>query len=471
MRIEKCLVMLTILLALPLPAQVQLTYQQLRQYEGIYDYENNLKLTIAASPKDFLLYAIIAGAKYPLRPQGRDIFLNNQDKQVIFVRNERGEVIGYKQEGGPSEFVHKRLETTIAIPENAWYARADAKSGRYEYHYSLPENRDDGLLVGSITATELSPKLLTAMVAKVVDETYADVHSILIVKDGKLVFEEYFYEYDVNTPHQLRSATKSFISALVGIAIDKGFIKSNEEKILPYFKEYQSFDNPSEEKSSIRIVDLLTQQSGLDCNDWNWNSAGNESKMVQTDDWVKFILDLPMVNQPSVSATYCSGGVILLGRIVEEASGMPLRQFADKYLFGPLGIENYQWNFKPDKSSSETFCQLYLRPRDMAKFGLLFANNGKWKNQQIISVDWIRKSTDKYSILDDSDYGYLWWHHWLNVRGKRFNATLATGNGGQKIHIWTRLNMITVLTGGNYNKQSPSNQILINHILPPFTKQ
>ena len=200
MTIGRTLVVLT-LLAVPLSlfARVQLTYEQLRTYEGVYDYENGLKVTIAASPKDLLLYAIISGARYPLRPHAEDIFLNNQDKQVEFVRDASGEVVGYKQEGEPAGLVHKRLQASIDIPESAWYARVDAKNGRYEYHYSAPEKRDDGLPVGSVDGTGLSPELLTAMVEKVVDDTYPDVHSILIVKDGKLVFEEYFYGYNADT--------------------------------------------------------------------------------------------------------------------------------------------------------------------------------------------------------------------------------------------------------------------------------
>ena len=177
-----------------------------------------------------------------------------------------------------------------------------------------------------------------------------------------------------------------------------------------------------------------------------------------------------MVDKPGTSGRYCSGGVILLGRIVEKASGMPLLQFAETYLFGPLGFENYKWSFEPDTSSSDTFCQLYLRPRDMAKFGLLYANGGKWGGRQIISQEWVRRSAGKYSVVGDSDYGYLWWHNWLNVQGDRMDALLATGNGGQKIHIWKGLDMITVMTGGNYNKQSPCNRILIDDILSPFRK-
>jgi CubicO group peptidase (beta-lactamase class C family) len=193
--------------------------------------------------------------------------------------------------------------------------------------------------------------------------------------------------------------------------------------------------------------------------------------MSNSNDWVKFTLDLPMVDTPGGKGQYCSGNPITLGRIIEKTTKLPLPEFAKKNLLGPLGITNFKWNFKPDKSSSETFCELYLRPRDMAKFGMLYLNNGTWNGKQIISSNWIKESLSKHSTVQNVDYGYLWWLKYLDADGVRYYGKAAQGNGGQKIYIWPELHLITVITGGNYNSQSPSDEIIRKYILPAFNKK
>jgi CubicO group peptidase (beta-lactamase class C family) len=291
----------------------------------------------------------------------------------------------------------------------------------------------------------------------------------LIIKDGKLVFEEYFYEYNKTKLHEMRSATKSIISALTGIAIDKGYIKSKTETVLSYFPEY-TFKNLTDDKRRITIENLLTNQSGLDCDVSNPKSEGNETAMNNSDDWIQFTLDLPMIDVPDGRGMYCSGNPITLGRIVEKATKMTLPDFAKQTLFKDIGIKNFKWNFKPDASSSETFCQVYLTPRDMAKFGLLYLNKGMWADKQVISKNWIEESLAKHSVIQGVNYGYLWWLKYLEVNGTRFFGKAAQGNGGQKIYIWEEQNMVTVITGGNYNSQSPSDELIQKYILPAFKK-
>jgi CubicO group peptidase (beta-lactamase class C family) len=437
------------------------TYQQLKEFEGMYQYLNGSTLKIAASPKDTLLYAIINSSKYPLKPAADDLFLNTSNDRVVFIRNTAGKIRGYAL--GKDTF--NLLSHDVHFPASMWFPRPGVSN--FTYQYAQPVQLDDGLSTSNLASSGLDVSLLTNMMDKVVDGTYPNVHSILIIKDGKLVFEEYFYQYTRDSVHELRSATKSFVSALAGIALDKQFIKSKTEPVLSYFPEY-TLGNNSDAKKKITIENLLTNQSGFDCDISNDASKGNETKMGYSNDWVKFTLDLPMIDTPGGKGMYCSGNVIVAGRIIEKATGMPLPQFAEKYLFTPMGIKQYYWKFKPDPSSAEDFCQVYLRPRDMAKFGLLYLNKGKWQGKQLISEDWINASLSKHSTIQGVQYGYLWWIKYLDADGVRYYGKAAQGNGGQKIYIWEDLNLITVITGGNYNQQSPSDEIIRKHILPAF---
>lgn len=445
--------------------KLTLTYSQLKEYEGLFEYINNSTLKIAASPKDTILFAFINESKYSLTPFGKDVFMTMSKDKVIFFRNSKNKIAGYYT----GNDTLKLLDGDIKFSKKIWYPRL-SKSLNNKYSYQQPKQINDGLNTSNIDKTVLDINLLNEMMQKIIAGKYPNVHSILIIKDGNLVFEEYFYEHNKDKLHELRSATKSFVSALTGIAIDKGFIKSKNEKVLSYFPEY-SIENNSNNKQKIKIENLLTNQSGLDCDVSNPNSVGNETTMNNTDDWVKFTLNLPMSDSAGGKGMYCSGNPITLGRIIEKSTKQSLPDFAKINLFNPLGIKNFIWDFKPDKSSVETFCQVYLTSRDMAKFGLLYLNKGNWNNQQIISKEWVEQSLKKHSVVQGVDYGYLWWNKYLEADGVKYYSFGAQGNGGQKIYIWQEQNMVTVITGGNYNSQSPSDELIKKYILPAFNKK
>lgn len=443
--------------------QYDVSYKQLKQYEGLFEYLNNTTLKIAASPNDTVLYAIINDSKYGLTAIDKDLFMDMTKNEVRFFRDDKNAIAGYYV----GKDTLKLLDSKIKFPKEMWYPRL---SNSKNYSYRQPKRIKDDLLTGNINQSGLDNTLLTSMMDKIIEGQYPNVHSVLITKGDKLVFEEYFYEYNRNKLHELRSATKSFISALTGIAIDKGFIEDETRSVLSYFPEYEIEKNTSEKKK-ITVKHLLTNQSGLDCDISNANSLGNETVMSNTNDWVKFTLDLPMVDTAGGRGMYCSGNPITLGRIIEKTTKQDLPNFADQYLFKPLGIKNYAWNFKPDKTSAETFCQVYLTSRDMVKFGLLYLNKGKWNNKQVISTSWIEQSLKKHSTVQGVNYGYLWWNKYLDADGVRYYSYAAQGNGGQKIYVFQELDMAVVITGGNYNSQSPSDEIIKEHILPSFNNK
>jgi CubicO group peptidase (beta-lactamase class C family) len=444
-------------------SRFKVSYDELKSYQGKYEYTDNTTLSIAASPRDTLLYAIIGQGRYPLRPIGKDLFKNNGNDSIHFTRDTENRISGYQIGKKHS----KLLSRDVSFPIEMWYARLHAGNGKYVYR--KPVSNGDGIQTGDLRESGLNPTLLAEMVDKISLEFYKGVHSILILKNNKLVFEEYFYEYNMDSLHELRSATKSFVSALTGKAIEKGFITDINNPVLSYFPDYNPAHN-SPLKQQITIAHLLTNQSGLDCDISNEKSEGNETKMGYSNDWVKFTLDLPMSDVPGGKGMYCSGNVITLGKIIELSTRMPLARFADENLFQPLSISKFAWNFKPDQSSSEDFCQLHLRPRDMAKLGLVYMNEGKWNGKQVISANWIKTSLTKHSLVGNVNYGYLWWLKYLNSNGTRYDGMAAQGNGGQRIFMFPKQDLVVVTTGGNYNAQSPADELISKYILASIGK-
>lgn len=296
----------------------------------------------------------------------------------------------------------------------------------------------------------------TAKVGSMLSQLYREkhnLHSILLVNDDQIILESYFNGFSDSTKHDLRSVTKSIRSILVGIAIDKGFIKSIDDPISDYLKPLEPKKNPDKQKDKITIRHLLTMSSGLDCNDWDQKSMGQEDKVYKKKDWLQYTLDLPMVHEPGATSAYCSMGVVLLAEIISRASGLPVDKFAETYLFEPLKIDNVAWGHTSSKEVIPSGKRLFMTPRDLAKVGQLILNQGIWEGKQIVSSTWITESTSPKTKITGLDYGYLWWNIPLSAGKKKVIAITATGNGGQYVMVVPEMNMVAVFTGGAYNSQ------------------
>jgi CubicO group peptidase (beta-lactamase class C family) len=418
------------------------------------------------------LFAVVDGAKYPLTPSGRDELTTITGQTVPFLRDASGKVIGYNQDGK----LHPRVSRTIT-PEASALGRARPKGhdSPADYRYQPPADRHDGISVGDIARTDLGLATANAIVRSILDGAYKDVHGVLLYQGGKLVLEEYFYGYSVDRPHQLRSATKSIVSALAGIAIDRKALTGVDERVLPLMP-YQSYGNPDPRKAAMTLGEFLSMSSGLDCNDHSSTSPGRETVIDDKPDWVKATLDLPMINNPGSKGYYCSGGVAVVGRAIERAVHLSLPEFAQRNLFGPLGIarSNWIWNYDLTNADKE-YSQIHLRPRDMLKIGILFADGGRWQGRQIVSDFWVHTSLAEHSHVDNVSYGYFWWRPWLNVETpagpQHVDVIAAQGNGGQKIYLVPQYDLVAVFTAGGYNAEStPPNSIMANIILPKLMK-
>jgi CubicO group peptidase (beta-lactamase class C family) len=438
----------------------------LTDYVGVYVESAGRTLELAASDT---LFAVIDETKYPLRRAGLDKFLNGPGDTISFPRDEKGSVIGYVERGT----LHRRLSTRVSAATDA-AVRVKATDGRPSgaYRYRPPVDRRDGIAVGDIAASPLGVETAERIVRGVLDGTWPEVHGVLLYHRGRLVLEEYFYGYDAARPHQLRSATKSIVGALAGVAVDRGALSGVDEPVLARLG-VTDVGNPDPRKARITLGDLLTMRPGLACDDRDAKSPGNETRLYDEADWVKAAIDLPMASDPGTVAKYCSAGVKLVGRITERAAGRKLPDFAQATLFGPLGIRrgDWRWNYTLTNANRE-FAQLHLRPRDMLKLGLLFADSGRWKGRQVLSAGWVTTSLAAHSKVDDTDYGYLWWRPWMGVTTPdsvhhRVEFSVATGNGGQKIYLVPQHDLVAVFTGGAYNSGgAPPNRIMGRVVLP-----
>jgi CubicO group peptidase (beta-lactamase class C family) len=455
--------LLAVVLSLAIAAQKQ-SPSPLSDYVGTYVDKPGHMLEIVAGKE---LFAVIDGAKYKLTPAGVDVFTNAIGQKIPFRRNDAREVTGYVESGK----FHPRVSRSVTPEAVALLRpRPPGEDSPAHYHYQPPIDLHDGIAVGSIADSELGESTANAIVGAILTGAYKDLHSVLLYLHGKLVLEEYFYGYNARRPHQLRSATKSVVGALAGIAVDRGSLSGVDERVLPLMN-YTGYSHPDTRKSEMTLGDFLTMSSGLACNDHDPSSPGRETLIDNAPDWVKATLDLPMIHNPGSMGLYCSGGVAVVGRMIENAVHMRLPDFAQANLFGRLGISrtSWRWNYTLTNGDKE-FSQIHLRPRDMLKLGVLFANNGRWQGRQVISPSWVRRSLAKQSMVDGTAYGYFWWHPWLRVEtpsgARRVYMSAAQGNGGQKIYLLPQFDFIAVFTGGAYNRNSPPNRIMVKIILP-----
>jgi CubicO group peptidase (beta-lactamase class C family) len=451
----------------PLLARVPMAHAQqhpLAAYAGTYDYAGGATIELVAGDG---LFAVLDEAKYPLRQAGTDVFVNAAGDTIPFRRDGGGAVLGFTERG---TFYRRRSPTVSpASAALAW----PRPPGSAPYRYHTPADRGDGIAVGDIAHTPLGVETAERIFRGVLDGTWPDVHSVLLYQGGRLVMEEYFYGFGPDRPHQLRSATKSVVGALAGLAVARGALRGTDELVLPLLP-YAAYDNPDPRKARITLGDLLTMRPGLACDDHDPASPGRETELYGRPDWVKATLDLPMASEPGTDAHYCSGGVAVVGRMIERAVAATLPAFADSTLFRPLGIRPDQWWWDYTlTSANREFAQVYLRPRDMLKLGLLYANGGRWQGRQVISESWITASLAPQAVLENTGYGYFWWRPYLNVTieagTERVYYNAAQGNGGQKIYLVPQFDLVAVFTAGAYNARSaPPNAIMAQVILPPL---
>lgn len=321
---------------------------------------------------------------------------------------ENGEEAG----NGASSAAETEAVSETAEPETSW-----------QWQHDLPENH--GLDTGALESLHTT-----------LDTT--DVFAMVVVRDDRIVDEYYKEGYDETSLFELHSCSKSITSALMGIAVNKEYVAGVDVPIMEYFP--QIVDSEDEALKQINIWHLLTHTSGFGANDTNnWEAwRGSEN-------WVDFVLNLPIVSAPGTNFDYFTGNTHLLAAIIQEATGRTLYDFGQEYLFETLGMDSVQCGTDA-QGISDGGNGFVMNVYDMAKFGRLFLNGGAWEGQQIISEDWVRESTTLQfqRPTGSADYGYQWWVRTFGA--ENYDAFFAQGHFGQYIFCVPELDLIAVFT-------------------------
>lgn len=323
-----------------------------------------------------------------------------------------------------------------------------------------------GLNAQSVAKTPVDSLSIEAILSKA--SSINSVTSLLIQKDGELLTERYFGRLDENETTNIKSASKSIISLLVGIAIDRGDIESVDQPIAQYFEEYFK-ENSNPQKEKITIKDLLTMRSGLET-----TSFHNYGRWVVSENWVEFALEQPMEATPGGDMVYSTGTSHLLSVILTKATGMSTKAFAEEHLFEPLNIQVGGWDRDP-QGYYMGGNNMALRPPSMLKIGQMVLDGGTYDGQRILSEQWLKDSFQVYtrSNYNPYNYGYMWWEKPVG----KFKVHFAWGYGGQYIFIVPSLDAVIVLTGNLQNAsqsrsyKEPVFSLLREAILPFLEKQ
>lgn len=297
---------------------------------------------------------------------------------------------------------------------------------------------------------------IQSMIEHLNQSSVYDLRSLIVIKDHKLVMEEYANTYWRETIHDIRSAGKSITALLMGIALDKGYVKSVEQSVYEFFPEITFTHPPTKEHLAINIKHLLMMSSGLDADANDIESQGNGLHWVAEENWLEIALNLPMKFTSGEKWVYNDVCAMLCGAIIQKASGIPLSKFAQEHLFEPLGIREFYW-YKNPKGIPGAMGNLYISNLAFAKLGLLVLEKGNWQGKQIISSDWIAQlSTERFDIstLDPfaDHYGYLWYIKTSKIKDKEYSYIYASGNGGNKLYVIPEEQLVISIQSSAYGR-------------------
>jgi CubicO group peptidase (beta-lactamase class C family) len=306
----------------------------------------------------------------------------------------------------------------------------------------------------------MNPTRINNLVSRIKANAYGNVHSLLVTRNGYIVSENYFGEGGATIPHDLQSTTKSIASVMTGIAMDKGYFNIND-KVVNLFSNYSNIQNVDVYKSAITVENVLTQKHGFY---WREVPLSNDTNtpMIASSDWIKFVLDLPMAATPGTLFNYSTGNSALMGGMIKAKTPYKPEDFAKAFLFDPIGITSQDWWCKDAKGMIHTGGCLKLTSQDLARFGFLILNNGKWNGQQIVSKTYLDAAYNPQTYNQfHGSYGYQMWLVPATVNGHTYWMRSSVGAGGQYTFVVPELDLVVVSTAWNIDANTcPSSCIL-----------
>jgi CubicO group peptidase (beta-lactamase class C family) len=326
-----------------------------------------------------------------------------------------------------------------------------------------------------ISKDKFDHKKIIALKGNIEQGVFKHINGVVVISNGNLLIEEYFNGAHRYTLHDPRSVGKSFAGTVTGIAIQEGYLKSEEQQLKEFY-DLHRFEHYAVEKENVAIKDLLTMSSVFDGDD-NTNSPGNEENMYPTENWVNFALNLPVnVNRLAGEWHYFTAGVVLLGDILNKTVPGGLEKYADTKLFKPLGITEYKWQYTPQHVAN-TAGGIQLRALDFAKYGQLYKNEGRWNGRQLIPAQWVHKTFTRHKTIPgrtDEYYGYLFWNKKYRVAGREYETFYCAGNGGNKIFVFPNHPWVIVITASAYGTLYAHPQVdkmMTEYIIPALVVQ
>jgi CubicO group peptidase (beta-lactamase class C family) len=268
------------------------------------------------------------------------------------------------------------------------------------------------------------------------------IHSLLIVRNGRVVLDAYFSPFKEGQLHDLASGTKSVTATLAGIAIGEHKLSGVQQPVLPLFPEAPTAAHDAM-RERMTVEHLLTMTSGVDCQ-WMHGETTLDD-MRKSADWVRFTLGLRIVAEPGTTWEYCSPGMHLLSGVISRVTGTSAFDFAKATLFKTLGIDEAVWPADA-QGVSYGWGDLHLLPHDMAKLGYLWLQHGKWEDRQVVPAGWMESATRQHAEHTGEGYGYGMWVY----PGRQPPIFEANGRGGQRISVVPAKNLVVVMTGGGF---------------------
>ncbi len=322
--------------------------------------------------------------------------------------------------------------------------------------------QDSGSLAGGLPTVSwedggFNADSIRNLLQSIEDTPPHDFRGIVVIKNNEVVIEEYFSTFWRRSIHDVRSAGKSITALLLGVAIEQGLVQDTEQEVYSFFPKGK-YPNINEDLKQVTLRHLLDMSSGLDADTDRPSTIGHVGKWIDRDEWKTYLLQVPLATDPGMRWVYADINALLVGGVIEETSGLSLREFARVQLFDPMGIEQFYW-YTNGSNQTGAAGNLYLSTLDFAKLGTLITNEGKWGNRQLIAPDYINQLLSGQNIeLPEENafadtYGMMWYRSHREFGGKEYDYLFASGNGGNHLVVVPEEELVIALTSSAYGQR------------------